>query len=54
LLASVVRAVILLNLNRKSRVNRELGNNFRYIFNSMKTGKLVNEEKHFSDTCLTF
>jgi len=42
-------ALILLILNRKSFVNWELGNYFRYVFNWMKTGKLilVIQEKYF-------
>jgi hypothetical protein len=33
-------------------MNWELGSHSRYIFDRMKTGKLINEEKYFGDTCL--
>jgi len=52
ILTFVGRALILMNLNRKGCMNWELGSHSRYIFDRMKTGKLINEEKYFGDTCL--
>ena len=41
MLEFVDMALVVLYLNRRVCVNWELGNYFRYIFNWMKTGKLI-------------
>jgi hypothetical protein len=48
----VVRALILVNLNKKGCMNWEFGNHFRYFFNWVKPGKLINQENYFGDTCI--
>jgi poly(3-hydroxyalkanoate) synthetase len=55
MLAFVDRALILTNLlvNRKDCMNWELGSHSRYIFNWMKPGKLINQEKYFGDICIS-